>query len=149
MDLIAGRADGELEGFLHIMRPLLDARVDRRQYEVALRRARDMAHVRPASPAAALCLGVALFRCGNYAEALEPLRASGRVSGTENGVTEAFLAMTHWRLGNPEEARKSLARARAFPSPATALGIDYNMAAILQEAEAMIGPAGQSRVSKR
>jgi serine/threonine protein kinase/Flp pilus assembly protein TadD len=56
-------------------------------------------------------LGVALYRAGNWQEALEALRKSTSIRSGGDSFDWYFLAMVHWRLGDRDEARRQFARA--------------------------------------
>jgi serine/threonine protein kinase/tetratricopeptide (TPR) repeat protein len=56
-------------------------------------------------------LGVAEYRCGNYADALKTLTESNRLNEERQPVDHYFLAMTHAQLGHSEEARQHWDRA--------------------------------------
>lgn len=65
-----------------------------------------------------LMLGYGQYRAGDYADALAAFEAAAPRSATVyNSVTAnavivpCFLAMAHWQLGHPEEARKWLSKA--------------------------------------
>jgi WD40 repeat protein/tetratricopeptide (TPR) repeat protein len=59
-----------------------------------------------------LTLGAALYRAGLYASALERLTAAQKAYGKEPSSTaQLFLAMTQYRVGQKQTAKKSLAKA--------------------------------------
>ncbi len=52
-------------------------------------------------------LGAARYRAGKYAEAIEALEESQRLSDTPRSSSNGFfLAMAHWQLGHQDEARQ-------------------------------------------
>ena len=55
--------------------------------------------------------GVAHHRAGNWKEAVAALEKSLAKNGSHTGVDCFFLAMAHWRLGEPGQARKYHAQA--------------------------------------
>jgi serine/threonine protein kinase/Tfp pilus assembly protein PilF len=55
-------------------------------------------------------LGVAQYRAGNWKDAVAALERSVK-SGGSHGLDWFFLAMSHWRLGDKEQARKFYAQA--------------------------------------
>ena len=63
-------------------------------------------------------LGVAQYRVGQYAQALQMLIRSDQLNANRFGGSTpndiAFLAMTHDRLGHVDEAKKLLERLRQF-----------------------------------
>jgi Flp pilus assembly protein TadD len=64
-----------------------------------------------------MLLGVAQFRAGRFAEARQTLmQADRRYSGPSGGAptTLAFLAMSHYALGETVKAQQSLARAQTL-----------------------------------
>ena len=58
-------------------------------------------------------LGVAHYRTGNWAEALKALQKSAQLQG-DNSFDFFFLAMSHWRLGNRDDARQWYDKAVAW-----------------------------------
>src|SRR5262249_33048188 len=64
-----------------------------------------------------LARGMADYRAGRFAGAVDPLRKSLSPRGQEvylDGMAYLFLALAHHRMGQAEEARQSLAKARAL-----------------------------------
>jgi tetratricopeptide (TPR) repeat protein len=58
-------------------------------------------------------LGAALYRAGRYAEAIRRLEEGIRLRGGKSLPADwAFLAMSHHRLGHPDQARRWLDRLR-------------------------------------
>jgi WD40 repeat protein len=108
-------------------------------YQRALRQAEAAVRLAPDSLSARGTRGIALYRVGQYREALEILLS------VDKGRTElipsntAFLAMAYRRLGRPAEARERLAQLRDELRP-SAQGDDPNNQAMLHEAEALIEP---------
>jgi tetratricopeptide (TPR) repeat protein len=51
-------------------------------------------------------LGVALYRAGNWKEAVSAFEKSVELGKGGDVLDRLFLAMAHWRLGHKEEARK-------------------------------------------
>jgi tetratricopeptide (TPR) repeat protein len=86
-------------------------------YEVAVQGARIVVDSEPEEGRAHMLLGVALFRAGRFDEARQTLmQADRRYSGPSGGAPEtlAFLAMSHYALGETVKAQQSLARAQAL-----------------------------------
>jgi tetratricopeptide (TPR) repeat protein len=78
------------------------------QAEAALRAAPDNGNILNT-------LGVAQYRMGRYAQALETLTKSEKLNATESGSHPddlAFLAMARHRLGRKDEAQETLNRLR-------------------------------------
>ena len=55
--------------------------------------------------------GIALYRLGQYQAAIAAFQQAASPSGTNDIVEVLFLAMSHWQLGNQEEANKWYAKA--------------------------------------
>jgi serine/threonine protein kinase/tetratricopeptide (TPR) repeat protein len=51
-------------------------------------------------------LGIAQYRAGDFAAALEALERSMALGNGGNGCDWFFLSMTHWKLGEQDEARR-------------------------------------------
>lgn len=82
----------------------------------ALEGARVAVQLKPVPPALLNTLGAAQFRVGDETGALQTLEQSqaayaAKHSG-EHPADLAFLAMTHHRLGHPEQAREMMAKLR-------------------------------------
>ena len=95
-----------------------DVDLDRERLVRALRRAQDVnPSLSPLVPRYLLAdpLGVALFRAGRYAEAIERLEAFDRARGKgSNASSQLYRALAHHRLGHAELARRLVADARAW-----------------------------------
>jgi WD40 repeat protein/serine/threonine protein kinase len=111
------------------------------RYQLALRQAQAAARVRPQDGAILNTLGVALYRVGEFQEAVETLSQSDQLNSKARGESEpadlAFLAMAHSKLGNQDEAKKFLGRLRAALSEPKRKG-DAKSQAFLREAETLI-----------
>jgi tetratricopeptide (TPR) repeat protein len=86
-------------------------------YEAAVRGARIVVNSEPEEARAHMLLGVAQFRAGRFDEARQTLiQADRRYSGPSGGAptTLAFLAMSHYALGETVQAQQSLTRAQAL-----------------------------------
>jgi tetratricopeptide (TPR) repeat protein len=82
---------------------------------VALRRAGAAVRLAPGYGSVLNTLGVAQYRLGDYAEALETLQQSEKLNAMKDGshpADLAFLAMAHQHLGHKEQAQATLARLR-------------------------------------
>jgi tetratricopeptide (TPR) repeat protein len=85
-------------------------------------------------------LGVAQFRMGQFAEALETLTKSDKLNATKAGSIPAdlaFLAMVKYRLGQKEEANAALDRLRGMLRNPRRIR-DRESREFLLEAEALI-----------
>jgi hypothetical protein len=102
-------------------------------YERAARAARVAVELEPDEGYILRTLGVAMYRTGDFAGALETLTRSDQLNGRLQPADVAFLAMAHFRLGQAESARAELDRLR------TLVGEDSNDS-FLAEAEATIAP---------
>jgi tetratricopeptide (TPR) repeat protein len=84
--------------------------------------------------------GLLLFRCGQYKDAAD--RLNERTAGPE---THILLAMTHWRLGQKDEARKRMSQARSGNEQKSLAKMSWDQRAtvelLLAEAEQMIPSA--------
>jgi WD40 repeat protein/serine/threonine protein kinase len=80
----------------------------RQAYAVALRRARAAVQAEPNAGNYLMTLGVARYRVGDHAQALEALQKSEKLNTKKEGPEPtdlAFLAMSHHQLGHKEEAQ--------------------------------------------
>ncbi len=59
-------------------------------------------------------LGAAHYRAGDYPSALNELEKAAAMHNGGDGEDRFFLAMTHWRLGHEEEARRCYEQAVAW-----------------------------------
>jgi WD40 repeat protein len=85
------------------------------EYRRALRQAGVAVAMEPDNGAHLNTLGVAQYRSGKYAEALETLTRAEQLNTQAGDVfpsDDIFRAMAHYQLGHPEEARTLLTRAR-------------------------------------
>jgi tetratricopeptide (TPR) repeat protein len=96
----SGRATNELAWFLVTAREpsLLDP-----QRAVAL--ATEAVELKPENATYRNTLGVAQYRAGDYAAAVESLTRAAQLPRGTNAYNYLFLAMSHWQLGNQEQAR--------------------------------------------
>jgi hypothetical protein len=79
-------------------------------------------------------LGVAQYRLGVYREALATLTRSNALNGGRWPDDLAFLAMTQQRLGQAEQARRTLAQLRAAMQAPSAVTDPREAVAFLREA---------------
>jgi tetratricopeptide (TPR) repeat protein len=112
----------------------------------ALRWARNAVRLAPGSPLCWNTLGAARYRLGQYQEAIAALQRSIRLNGDVPTAHDAlFLAMSHQRLGRPDQARvwfdRALLARQEFISndPRRIEELDR----IQAEAEALLMPAAQ------
>jgi dipeptidyl aminopeptidase/acylaminoacyl peptidase len=88
---------------------------DRKTYAWALRLAQAAGRAEPRNGICQRILGVAHFRRGDYAKALEVLTRSDKLNATTDGPDPsdlAFQAMAHQHLGHKEQAQATLHRTR-------------------------------------
>jgi len=85
-------------------------------------------------------LGVAQYRVGDYDSALESLETSQRVSFSR--ACRWFLAMTHWQLGEQEQARKWYGQAVEWMDKNKPR--DEELLRFRDEAEALLGVSEQA-----
>lgn len=115
---------------------------DLADYARAVELARAAVASEPDNPWFLNTLGVALYRLGEYREAVEVLeRAAARnqeVQGYHPATDWLFLAMASWQLGEWEQAREWLARSRAALQDVD----DAELAGFLAEAEGLIREPG-------
>jgi hypothetical protein len=83
-------------------------------------------------------LGVAQYRLGLYHEALATLTRSNTLNGGRTPDDLAFLAMTQQRLGQVEQARRTLAQLRAAMEVPSAMTDPREAVRFLREAELLI-----------
>jgi Flp pilus assembly protein TadD len=109
-------------------------------YTAALRRAEAAARLAPGDGKIVNTLGVAHYRLGNWAKALEALEQSEKLNTPKDGphpADLAFLAMAHQQLGHKEQARATLARLReAMKKPSWEKNAEAQ--GFLREAEELI-----------
>jgi serine/threonine protein kinase/predicted Zn-dependent protease len=89
-------------------------------------------------------LGSALYRAGQWTEAIEALQKAIAMGNGGERYNWLFLAMAHWQRGNPKEARKSYDKA--------AMAIDHEpfMDELLQaEAAALMGVAPHTKPKEK
>ena len=86
------------------------------EYRLALRRAEAACRKQPDEGAHQNTLGVALYRVGEYARALETLTRSEALNakrfGEPHPIDLCYLAMVQHKLGHPAEAQEMVARLR-------------------------------------
>jgi Flp pilus assembly protein TadD len=102
--------------------------------------------------------GMADYRAGRFAGAIDWLRKSltpgaDSEEPVRDGLAHAVLAMAHHRLGQAEEARKALDRARDLEErlPASGGNLTYNwlrVHVVRREADALLGAAGAAPEKK-
>jgi WD40 repeat protein/serine/threonine protein kinase len=112
------------------------------EYALALRQARVACSLEPDNGFYVNTLGVALYRCGQFEEALKTLARSDEInSASPSGRRPediAFLAMTHFKLGRQEKAQALLADLRrlmkrpASSSKAEAQGLLLEAAELIE-----------------
>jgi hypothetical protein len=83
-------------------------------YQRGLRLARAACRLRPESAPILNTLGVAQYRCGLLAEALETLKRSNDLHKDRQPADLAFIALAQHRLGQAENARDTLRRLRGL-----------------------------------
>ena len=74
--------------------------------------ARALVKLRPERPNHWRNLGAALYRNGQWSEAVESFQKAGEILKDEDMVPHMFLAMAHWQLGNEELAKEIYAQGR-------------------------------------
>jgi WD40 repeat protein/serine/threonine protein kinase len=84
--------------------------------------------------------GIALYRLGRYAEALQTLKQADQLHGGSRPADLAFLAMAHHRLGHAPEARAGLTRLREFLTISLPRSSEETLV-FRAEAEALVGTA--------
>ena len=106
------------------------------QYEQALRWAQRAWTIAPWDGQVLNTLGIALYRCGRYEEAVEALKNAGELNNW-HPVDHAFLAVAYHRLGDSTAAREELERARQR-SAEVGLSQLPELRQLMQEAEQLI-----------
>jgi len=108
-------------------------------YQRGLRLAKAACRLEPDDAIYLNTLGVAQYRAGSVAEALETLTQSNALNEKKEPADLAFLAMAHQRLGHPAEARVMLDRLRTVMRQASPDMTQIDEArAFLAEAEAVV-----------
>jgi tetratricopeptide (TPR) repeat protein len=108
-------------------------------YTTALRRAEGAGRLAPGDGNSLNTLGVAQYRVGSYAKALETLEQSEKLNAAKGPLAEdlAFLAMAHQQLGHTDQAQATLARLReVMKQPRWANNVEAQ--GFLREAEGLI-----------
>jgi tetratricopeptide (TPR) repeat protein len=109
-------------------------------YAQALRKAEAAVEAAPGNGEFLNTLGVARYRVGDYANALQTLKQSEKLNWTMKGphpADVAFLAMAQHQLGKKDEAKATLARVREImKQPGWAK--DAEAQGFLREAETLI-----------
>jgi len=116
--------------------------IDRRDPERAVTLARRSVELAPGQPPTLFTLGVALYRAGQYVEAISVLeRGMAAGKGELDAFDLLFLAMAHHRLGHAAEARDCFDRAVRWWIEPKNLPAEYirNLTAFRAEAEAVLG----------
>jgi WD40 repeat protein len=104
---LAGRRGDDIGKWNHDTRAiLLDPARTAAEYRNVLQSATAALQAYPWSPALLTTLGTALYRDGKYREALETLERSESLRGYPDRTDLILIAMTHYRLGETEKARK-------------------------------------------
>lgn len=85
-------------------------------------------------------LGVSHYRAGNWAAAVEALQRSSELFGDSGlGFNAVFLAMSHWRLGNHDEANRNYDAVLRWMRDNE--GADEELRRFCQEAAQLLGRA--------
>jgi tetratricopeptide (TPR) repeat protein len=117
----------------------------REAYALAVRQAKAAAQAAPGNGYILNTLGVAQYRLGEYAKALEVLTQSEKLNATKDGsdpIDLAFLAMARHRLGQQEQARETLGRLReAMRQPRWVNDVERQ--GFLREAEQLLQMKGK------
>jgi tetratricopeptide (TPR) repeat protein len=77
----------------------------------AVELAKSVAEQKPAEIQSWRTLTVAQYRAGNYGAVLDALNESMKIRGGRDRIDFLYLAMSHWKLGNKDEARQGYDRA--------------------------------------
>ena len=136
---LASRRGNDIGKWNHSTRAILDdpARSNA-DYRGALQSAASALQAYPWNPTLLTTLGIAQYRNRQYREALETLQRSEDLRGFRYPTDSILIAMTHYRLGEMEKARKELRAAvpdrvqRADAQPP-----------FLGEADALMTPGGR------
>jgi tetratricopeptide (TPR) repeat protein len=117
----------------------------RRDPERALVPARQAVALKPNDSSHVNTLGLVLYRAGRYAEAVNVLERNLKTGqGKLDGFDLIFLAMVHHDLGQSEEARACLDRARYWRDRQTSLSphLVWQLTVFSGEAEALLAAPG-------
>jgi tetratricopeptide (TPR) repeat protein len=121
--------------------------IDQRDPERAVTLARRSVELAPGQQMSLNTLGVALYRAGQYAEAVSVLdRSLAAGKGDFDAFDLFFLAMAHHRLGHAEDARTCIDRAVRWWDGHKKLSAQHvtELTSFRAEAEAVLGPARPS-----
>ncbi len=106
----------------------------------AVAKARRAVELAPGSGSLLNTLGVALYRAGEFQEALDTLTRSAEMNAKTLGDQPgdwAFIAMTRWRLNQADDAHAALAKLRELAAEAR-WKADEETKRWLQEAESLM-----------
>ena len=84
-----------------------------------------------------IALACAQYRAGEYADALAGFKSAQDSKSGNPIIVASFRAMTHWQLGEKEEARRWLATANELTNAGTVDPLGF-IAARLEEARALV-----------
>ena len=110
-------------------------------YQRAMRLAEAASRLQPDNGYPLNTLGVAQYRVGQYAQALETLLRSEKLNATKTGSIPgdlAFLAMTYYKLGRKPDADATLVRLREAVKRAPPASVAESQG-FLAEAEKLLG----------
>ena len=127
--LLRDRPDSARDMNEIVHQPLISAKHSASFYRLALRRAEDQLRVMPRDRMVRDTVALARYRTGNYGRVIQEL--DYQVPGPD---TWTIIALTHFRLGWPDKARESLARAREMQT----IGVAAYRNPLISEAENLI-----------
>jgi serine/threonine-protein kinase len=109
-----------------------------RDTQQAMTLAKQAAERTPQNPNIRSTLGVAYFRCRDWQAARDELQQAVRLRGQPHGAECIVLAMTHWHLGQRDQARDWYQKGVAW-LPAHQDDVDYaDVARLRAEAEGLL-----------
>ena len=112
-----------------------------RRPKEAVKLAQEAVEARPDVGTCWNTLGAAQYRAGNYEEAVKALDRSVELSSGGRGFGLFFLAMSHWQLGNKDEARQWHGKAVAWMDENKP--DDEELKRFRAEAEELLGITGE------
>ena len=112
LDALQRRNEDEMQIVSRLSTPLAQAELPPARYREILARVESSLGRAPYDNSLSRDHGIALYRTGEFAKAIETVQHHFVRQGGEDAAGLATIAMAYHRLGQPDRARAELARAR-------------------------------------